>query len=59
MYMYPRSWQRRALEALALLLAIAIGAHLVWSLLGPLLPFLGAVVVLAVVYTVIFRGWRR
>lgn len=39
-----------------LLLIIAIGARVIYGLLAPLLPFLGAVVVLSVVYMVIFRG---
>jgi uncharacterized protein (DUF2062 family) len=50
---------KRGLSALVLLLVIAIGARVIYGLLAPLLPFLGSIVVLAVVYTVIFRGWRR
>lgn len=55
----PDGWAKRGLSALVLLLIIAIGARVIYGLLAPLLPFLGAVVVLAVVYMVIFRGWRR
>jgi hypothetical protein len=55
----PDGWMKRGLSALVLLLVIAIGARVIYGLLAPLLPFLGAVVVLAVVYMVIFRGWRR
>lgn len=55
----PDGWMKRGLSALVLLLVIAIGARVIYGLLAPLLPFLGAVVVLAVVYIVIFRGWRR
>jgi len=55
----PDGWMKRGMSALVLLLIIAIGARVIYGLLAPLLPFLGAVVVLAVVYMVIFRGWRR
>jgi uncharacterized protein (DUF2062 family) len=49
---------KRGSSALVLLLIIAIGARVIYGLLAPLLPFLGAVVVLAVVYMVVFRGSR-
>jgi uncharacterized protein (DUF2062 family) len=55
----PEGWMKRGWSALILLLIIAIGARVIYGLLAPLLPFLGAVVVLAVVYMVVFRGWRR
>lgn len=55
----PDGWMKRGMSSLVLLLIIAIGARVIYGLLAPLLPFLGAVVVLAVVYMVIFRGWRR
>lgn len=55
----PDGWMKRGMSALVLLLIIAIGARVIYGLLAPLLPFLGAIVVLIVVYAVIFRGWRR
>lgn len=55
----PEGWAKRGLSALALLFVIAIGARVIYGLLAPLLPFLGVVVVLIVVYVVLFRGWRR
>jgi hypothetical protein len=55
----PEGWAKRGLSALALLCVIAIGARVIYGLLAPLLPFLGAVVVLAVVYLIMFRGFRR
>lgn len=55
----PEGWAKRGLSALALLLVIAIGARVIYGLLAPLLPFLGAVVVLIVVYIILFRGFRR
>jgi hypothetical protein len=54
----PEGWMKRGLSALVLLLIIAIGARVIYGLLAPLLPLLGAVVVLAVVYMVVFRGSR-
>jgi hypothetical protein len=53
------SWIHRIFSALVLLLVIAIGARVIYSLLAPLLPFLGGVAVLITVYVVLFRGWRR
>jgi hypothetical protein len=57
--MYPKSWQRNLWEAVALLLAVAIAAHFVWDELEGLLPVLMALLVLAVVYTLVLRGWWR
>jgi hypothetical protein len=57
--MYPKSWQRNLWEAVVLLLAVAITAHFVWDELKGLLPVLMALLVLAVVYTLVLRGWRR
>jgi hypothetical protein len=55
----PEGWMKRGMSALVLLLVIAIGARVIYGLLAPLLPFLGAIVVLFVVYLLIFPGWRR
>lgn len=54
----PDSLMKRGLTALVLLIGIAIGARVIYGLLAPLLPFLGAVVVLAAVYIAVFRGRR-
>jgi len=51
-------WAKRGLSALVLLLLIAIGARVIYGLLAPLLPVLGAVVALLVVYSLLFRGRR-
>jgi hypothetical protein len=48
-------WTKRAFSGLVLLLVIAIGARVVYGLLVPLLPFLGAGVVLLGVSFVLFR----
>jgi hypothetical protein len=48
-------WTKRAFSGLVLLLVIAIGARVVYGLLAPLLPFLGAAVVLFVVYFVLLK----
>jgi hypothetical protein len=45
--------------AALVLLAIALGARLVWWLIAPLLWMLLTIVVLGVVYVVIFKGFRR
>lgn len=55
----PEGWTKRGFSALLLLLVIAIGARVIYGLLAPLLPFLGVIVVLMVMYIVMFRGWRR
>jgi hypothetical protein len=55
----PEGWTKRGLSALVLLSVIAVGARVIYGLLAPLLPFLGAVVVLAMVYLILFRGFRR
>jgi hypothetical protein len=55
----PDGWAKRGISALVCLLLIAIGARVIYGLLAPLLPFLGSVIVLAVVYMLLFRGWRR
>jgi hypothetical protein len=52
-------WTKQAVSGLILLLVIATGARVIYGLLAPLLPFLGATVVLVVVYLLMFRGWRR
>lgn len=51
----PSSWTAKAWSAVFALLAIAIGARLVWMLLAPMLPLLigAGVVVLVAQY------WRR
>lgn len=59
MHYQPDGWGKRGLSALALLLIIAIGARVIYGLLAPLLPFVGSIVVLAVVYIILYRGWRR
>ena len=55
----PGDWAKRGLAALVLLIGIAIGARVIYNLLVPLMPFLGAIVVLAVVYLIMFRGFGR
>jgi len=48
-------WTKRAFSGLVLLLVIAIGARVVYGLLVPLFPFLGAGLVLLVVFFLLFR----
>ena len=51
-------WTKRVWQALLLLFVIAIGARVVYGLLVPILPFVGAGVVLLAVYAVLFRRGR-
>jgi hypothetical protein len=48
-------WTRRAFSSLVLLLVIALGARMVYGLLVPLFPFLGAAVVLFAVFFLLFK----
>jgi hypothetical protein len=48
-------WTKRAFSGLVLLLVIAIGARVVYGLLVPLFPVLGAGAVLLGIYTVLLR----
>jgi hypothetical protein len=48
-------WTKRAFSALVLLLVIAVGARVVYGLIAPLFPFLGAGVVLLAVFLVAFN----
>jgi hypothetical protein len=52
-------WLRPILAPFAMLFMIAIAARVIYALLAPLWPFLVTVLVLAVVYMLLFRGWRR
>lgn len=51
-------WPKRVFDGLVLLVVIAVGARVVYRLLVPLLPVVGAGVVLYFVYSVI-TGMRR
>ena len=48
-------WTKRAWQALLLLVVIAIGARVVYGLLVPLLPVLGVMAVLLVVFWLLFQ----
>jgi hypothetical protein len=48
-------WTKRVFSGLVLLLVIAIGARVVYGLLVPLLPVVGAVLVLLAVYVLLLR----
>lgn len=51
----PDSWVKRAMSAMGLLLLIAVGAHVVWSLLAPLVPALVVIPMLLAIYVFVFR----
>jgi hypothetical protein len=48
-------WTSRAFSGLVLLLVIAVGARVVYGLLVPLFPFLGASAVLLGTYVVLLK----
>ena len=48
-------WTKRAFSGLVLLFVIAIGARVVYGLLVPLFPVLGAGVALLGVYFILFK----
>jgi hypothetical protein len=48
----------QVLKALAIIVAVALAARGVWELLGPLLPSLVMLVVLASVVVLVMRGPR-
>lgn len=50
-----KEWKSKTNEAVLILLAVAVVAHVVWALLQPLVPVLIVVMSLAVVYRAIFR----
>ncbi len=50
---------KHAAGALALLMGIAVGAHMIYSLLAPLLPLLISGAVLVIVYATASGLWRR
>jgi hypothetical protein len=49
-------WRERMLEALVLLIAVAVVARVVWGLLGPLLPSLLGLFVLGAFALYVLRG---
>ena len=57
--MYQRSWKHQLMQALAIVFAISFTVHLIGEWLGPLLPVLVAMGVLAVVGRLVFGRRRR
>ena len=50
-----RSWTSRAYGVLLLLVCVALGAHIIYGLLLPLLPFIAVAAVLVAVYGFLIR----
>jgi hypothetical protein len=50
------SWRNRVLEALALAIAVAVVAWVVWTLLGPLLPALLVLIAVGGLLFGVLRG---
>ena len=51
-------WQTKAMSAVVVVLAVAVGARVAWELLGPLVPLLAVAVTLGVIYALIFGRLR-
>jgi hypothetical protein len=47
------------MSAVVMVLAVAVGARVTWMLLAPLVPILGVIVTLGVVYAIAFGRLRR
>jgi len=54
-----RNWHAHVAQAVTLLLAVAIGARVIWYVLAPLVPGLIVLSVLAVIYAFVFGRFRR
>lgn len=54
----PARWTRPIISAVLVVLLVGIGARAAWWLLAPLLPLLGAVVVLVVVFSIVLSRRR-
>ncbi len=54
-----RKWPAKAMSAVVVVLAVAVGARVAWELLAPLVPVLLVLVGLGVVYAVVFGRFRR
>lgn len=52
----PLNWQRKVIEALVLLVAVALVARVVFGLLGPLLAPLIVLTLLATILFMVVRG---
>ena len=50
------NWRLRVLEGLALAIAVALAARVVWSLLGPLLPSLLVLIAVGGLLYGVMRG---
>ena len=48
-------WERQVLSAVVVLLVVAVAAHAVWQLLGPLLPTLVVLVAVGCVMTALLK----
>lgn len=57
-YPVPKGVRRQAMEAVAVLVGISFGAHLIVLWLTPIIPLIVAVAMLLVVWSVVF-GRRR
>ena len=55
----PNNWGSWLVRVGLGLLALAIGARLIYDLLAPLIPWAVALVVLGVLALVTFQRWRR
>ena len=54
-----RGWTAKAMSAVVVVLATAVGARVAWMLLAPVVPVLLVLVGLGVVYALVFGRLRR
>jgi hypothetical protein len=56
--MHPKNWKSQAVQGLVLVLAVAIGARIVWDLLTPLIPTALVLLALLGLYGFLLRRRR-
>ena len=56
--MNTRKLLQQAWGAVFLIFVVAIGARLLWSILSPMLPVVGLILVMIVIYKVIIGGGK-
>jgi hypothetical protein len=55
----PSKWTHQAFAAVVVVLAVAVGTRVAWTLLAPLVPGLLVLVFLVVVYALAFGRLRK
>jgi hypothetical protein len=55
----PSKWLAKAMSAVVVVLAVAVGARVAWALLAPLVPMLLVITTLGLVYAMVFGKFRK